>query len=184
MLSRLIPAQHVCSLAAVRLGAHHFEVAAGHCARNPRFQCVFQLCATHAMGHGIGGEFHVVFERSGYLGNCMPRCLKRSGGGRPWCHTTPARILGDSSCLYTRVGWPRSLMHASVGRLMTHQMRWFLAILLPAQMTRMCIHHCIGGNVDKVPALLDFVRVRWICFSSCMKGGGIDTAEAYMEPMV
>jgi hypothetical protein len=52
-----IPARHVRSLAAFRLGAHHLEVATGRWAGRPRPQRVCALCDC-----GVGDEFHMVFE--------------------------------------------------------------------------------------------------------------------------
>ncbi len=52
-----IPSQHVRSLAAFRLGAHHLEVATGRWSSTPRHERTCGLC-----GEGVGDELHMVFE--------------------------------------------------------------------------------------------------------------------------
>ncbi len=85
-----IPAQHVRSLAAFRLGAHCFEVATGRWVNRPRSQRVCQLC-----GAGVGDEFHVVFECSGQE---VPRQIHaplfEAFGG--WSALRPTDLPGDA----------------------------------------------------------------------------------------
>jgi len=85
-----IPAHHVRSLAAFRLGAHHYDVATGRWARQPRHQRICSVCHT-----GVGDEWHVVFECEGQQ---VPRQqhapLFQAFGG--WASPAPDSLPSDS----------------------------------------------------------------------------------------
>ena len=89
-----IPSQHVRSLAAFRLGAHHYEVVTGRWTNTPRADRVYRLCSP-GVGGGqpgrVGDEFHVVFECPGQeVPRYMHASLFESFGG--WDDISPAAL--------------------------------------------------------------------------------------------
>lgn len=89
-----IPSQHVRSLAAFRLGAHHYEVVTGRWTNTPRADRVCRLCSP-GVGGGqpgrVGDEFHVVFECPGQeVPRYMHASLFESFGG--WDDISPAAL--------------------------------------------------------------------------------------------
>jgi hypothetical protein len=97
-----LPAQHVRSLAAFRLGAHHYEVATGRWTRTPRADRLCELCCVYVDGHRqgtVGDEFHVVFECPA---QDVPRSLhatlfERFGG---WADLAPSSLPADALCQF------------------------------------------------------------------------------------
>ena len=144
-----IPAQHVRSLAAFRLGAHHFEVATGRWARHPRSQRTCQLC-----GEGVGDEFHVVFECSGQE---VPRQL----------HAPLFEAFGGWSAL-----GPHDLPEDAMRHFMSQNPRWVASFINACERRALAdppdevvfgdpvessdeFVECLEDNYDEVFALLD-----------------------------
>jgi hypothetical protein len=103
-----LPAHHVRSMAAFRLGAHHYEVATGRWTGTPRAERLCELCYER-----VGDEFHVVFECPAQE---VPRSLhaalfERFGG---WADLTPTSLPADAMRTFMgqNAGMVASFLHA------------------------------------------------------------------------